>query len=119
MVRVTRHGDRITFDILNIFHVSSLSVWAYNLSRNSPLIQKIRPSQSPHKYRSPFYIGAILRNLSVDYEVKGYYLFLPVCLPLLGDRADICKYSSFLSYELSDSSLKYFGSKLVYICEKR
>ncbi len=119
MVRVTQHGGRIIFDILNIFHISSLCVWAYNFFRNSTFVQKIKPSQSLHKYRSPFHIGAILRDLSVDYKVKGYYLLLPVCLPLLGDKADICRYSDTLSYGLSDSPLKYFGSKLVYICEKR
>lgn len=119
MVRVTRNKGKIIFDILDIFHISSLSVYLYNLLRNSTFIQRIKPSQSRHRYRSPFYISAILKDLPVDYISKGYYLFLPVCLPLLGDKADICKYSDTLSYRLADSLLRYFGSKLVYVCKKR
>lgn len=119
MVRLTKSGGIIIFDILNILHVSSLCIWVYSFLRNSSVLQRIKPSHILHKYRLPFYINAILENLDVEYIVKGYYLFLPVCLPLLGDRADICKYSDTLSYKLSDSPLRYFGSKLVYVCKKK
>lgn len=118
MVRVTKRGGIIVFDIMNLFHISSLSIYAYNLIRNTTLVQKIRPSHGLNKYRSPSRIHRILKDLNVSYTVKGYYIFLPVCLPLLGYYADICKYSKTLSYGLADPSLKYFSSKLVYILKK-
>jgi len=83
MVRVTKSGGRIVFDILNILHVSSLCTWVYGFLRNSSIIERIKPSHMLHKYRSPFYISGILKNLGVEYIVKGYYLFLPVCLPIM------------------------------------
>ncbi len=119
MVRVTKQKGLVIFDILNFFHISSLSIFTYNIIRNSKIVQKIKPSHSLHKYRSPFLVNKILKRLNVDYTIKGYYILLPVCFPLVGDRADICKYSHLFSYGLADSLIKYLGSKLVYICRKR
>ena len=60
----------------------------------------------------------MLRNIGVDYKMKGFMILLPVRLPLLHDKVNLCKYSDLFSYGLQDSALRYFGAKLVYVCEK-
>ena len=119
MLRVTKHGGMLIFDILNLFHISSFAGHLYNIFRNSTIMQKIKPSGTLHKYRTPFSIGKILRELGVDYIIRGYFIFLPVGMPLLSEKADLCKYSNMFSYGLSESCLRYSGSKLIYICRKR
>ena len=117
MFRVTKRGGILIFDILNLFHISWFVGHFYNIFRNSAIIQKIKPSRTLHKYRTPFFISKILRELGIGYIVRGYFIFLPVSMPLLCDKADLCRYSKMLSYGLSESCLKYFGSIFTYFLQ--
>lgn len=119
MFRVVKEGGVVLFDILNLLHISGFIHHYYSFLRNSTLIQKLKPSSHILKYRTPFRINKILKSLGPEYSIKGYFIFLLTSLPLLGNKADLSKYSKLFSYGLSNSSLRYFGSKLIYVCIKK
>jgi ubiquinone/menaquinone biosynthesis C-methylase UbiE len=131
MCRVTKSGGKIVFDVINLLHPSQfLNYWYSKLARTQffATMRKLKrrlqgksaddlTSIGPWEARSPQYIGRILRELKLRYQVKGFFVLLPLSLPLLGERVNLCKYSKWFSFGLQDHSLlKYFGGKLVYIC---
>jgi len=107
MFRVTKQGGIVMFDVINILHpTQAISYFTSMLMKN------------PWKARSPFQINRMLRGIRANCKVKGFKVLLPVSLPLLHDKANLCKFSDLFSYGLQDSALRYFGAKLVYVCKK-
>jgi hypothetical protein len=69
--------------------------------------------------RTPFRLASVLGELNIPFEAKGFFVLLPLSLPVLGDMGNICKYSLLCSYGLRDVwALRYLGAKLIYICRK-
>lgn len=133
MCRVTKLGGKIVFDVINVLHPSQFLNYQYTKLARTRLFTKLRKLKrrlqgrsinalsppGPWVARSPRYVGRILRDLRLRYQVKGFFVLLPVSMPLLGEWVNLCKHSPRFSFGMQDHFLlKYLGSKLVYICRK-
>jgi ubiquinone/menaquinone biosynthesis C-methylase UbiE len=138
MIRVTKKGGIILFDMMNLWHISQLINYWYRVFEANPigfkaiyLLKKIKQSLSFKTYFkdalervnyrliSPLEMACILNRLPVWYRVRGYNVLLPLDLPILGKITNLCERSRPFSYGLKDNKiLKYFGAKLVIAIEK-
>jgi hypothetical protein len=51
--------------------------------------------------------------------MKGFFVLLPLSLPLLGEKGNLCRLVPLFAFGLQDAPLlRYFGGKVVFICEK-
>jgi len=126
MVRVVKPGGRLVFDIINLLHPSQWLVYAYDKALNLARIVKRTLDGRPidvcvvkYAARTPMLVGRALRQLGVSYSVSGFFVLLPLSLPIIGPKGDLCRYSPFFSFQLEDSPvLRWLGAKLVYLCQK-
>lgn len=139
MLRVTKPGGVVVFDMMNAWHISQFINYWYCVFESSKLgfnfinlLKKLKRSaglkthikEVPEKvnYRliSPFKVMSILKRLPVEYEIRGYNVLLPLSLPLIGRLGNICEKVPLFSYGLKDNKiLKYFGAKIVVIIRKK
>lgn len=137
MHRVTKKNGLIIFDVMNLWHSSQFINYIYCALESTRLgfsfiellksFKKIVGLKTHKKktrdllnYRliNHLEIKRILKSLKLKFQVKGYNVLLPLNMPIIGKRGNICKHSHLFSYRLKDNKfLKYFGSKLVYIIE--
>lgn len=112
--RVLRPGRHLIFDVMNACHITPLSGYLYNQAKHCLLG---RPP-SFWKPTTPWAVSRTLAALGLKWQVKGFYVFLPSNLPIIGDRLALVTRSHLASYGLQDSLLRFLGSKLLYICRK-
>lgn len=114
MSRVVQPGGKIIFDVMNWFHISVLTDQI-----RLGIKRLLGRSYFPQIARTHFQIRKILAALGLSFEVKGFFIFLTTGLPLLGDAGNLCKFSPLFSFGLQDSPARFFGAKLLYMCEKQ
>lgn len=99
MCRVTKPGGKIVFDMINVLHPSQFLNYQYSRLARTRLFTKLRKLKrrlqgrsindltppGPWVARSPRYVGRILHDLGLEYQVKGFFVLLPVSMPLLGE----------------------------------
>ncbi len=138
MLRVTKKGGMVVFDFMNPWHISQITNYWYRFLEGSQLgFRAIRwlkeckrslgfkthfkaaPEKINFRLISPLRMLRALKKTGLDFRVKGYNVLLPVNMPILGSRANICDRLRFFSYGLKNNRvLKYFGSKLVVTITK-
>jgi len=138
MVRVTRNGGTVLFDMINLWHSSQFINYWYRVVEASPfgfkaidLLKKFKrslglktnfkgvPEKVNYRLISPWKVLRILKKLGLEYTVKGYNVLLPLDLPILGKKGNLCRKFPYFEKGLKDSrTLKYFGAKLVFTIEK-
>ncbi|MBN1527184.1 MAG: class I SAM-dependent methyltransferase [Candidatus Omnitrophica bacterium] len=138
MVRVTRKGGMVVFDVMNPLHITQLSNYWYRVFEATPagfrtihMLKSLKrslgfktnfkekPEKVNHQLISPPRMLNILRRMPVRYTVRGYNVLLPLNIPVIGNRCNLCERSRLFSHGLRDNRLlKYFGSKLVFVIEK-
>lgn len=138
MVRVTKKGGIVVFDLMNIWHTSQFinhwyrvfesSRFGFAFIRGLKTLKKnmgfqthfkAAPEEVNHKLYSPLSLRRAMKKLGIGYRVRGYNVLLPLDLPIFGRYGNLCERSKSLSYGLKDNKfLKYLGSKLVVIIEK-
>lgn len=126
MVRVTRRGGRVVFDIISGWHpfqsLMYLHGHAYQAIRR--LKRKLQgrsmeDCQLSWKLRTPLSVRRALSTLNVRVQMKGFFVLLPLSLPLLGEKGNLCRFVPLFAFGLQDAPLlRYFGGKVVFICEK-
>jgi len=104
---MTRPRGRIVFDVLNLWHITPLTSCVAGIVRNV-----CGRARDPWVLHSHGQVGRILVSLALTFQIKGFYVVLPTRFPNLCDRWPL------FAYGLQDSPFRYFGSKLVYVCEK-
>lgn len=126
MVRVLRLGGRLIFDVINLWHPTQFLTYRYvrfkmawqvfwRHHRGLPIDDCVVNWRA----RTPRQLAKVLAELPVTYVVKGFMVLLPVSLPHLGPRANVCQYVPLFNTGLQDHSwLKYLGAKLVYVGQK-
>jgi len=126
MARVTRRGGRVVFDIINGWHpfqsLMYLHGHAYQAIRRLKRKLQGRSTegcQVSWTLRTPPPVYRALSTLNVRVQVKGFFVLLPLSLPLLGEKGNLCRRVPLLAFGLQDAPLlRYFGGKVVFICEK-
>jgi len=113
MVRVTKPGGTIVFDLLNALHVTPALAYLATLTKRA--LGKAVGRWRPY---SPLAIGRILRACPVRWQVLGFGVLLPTGLPVLGERADLASLLPVFAAGLRNSPLRYLGAKLVYVCRR-
>jgi len=139
MVRVTKVGGVIIFDVMNLWHVSQFinywycvvesSAFGFRLidalkrfKRSLGLTTNFKGTREKVNYRllSPLAVRAALRGCPGKVTVRGYNVLLPLNLPVVGRHANLCERVPLFARGLKDNGvLKYFGAKLVVTIEKR
>lgn len=137
LVRVTRPGGVVIFDLMNLWHPSQLFNYWYRAFESSAVgfwcldrlkrfkkalglrtHFKDRPGKVNYNLISPWVMSRVVRRLGLRYRVRGYNVLLPLDMAVLGERANLCKRFPFFAQGLKDAPvLRYFGSKLVFIIE--
>jgi SAM-dependent methyltransferase len=138
MHRVLKPGGILIFDVINTWHPFQLLLHIHHkLCSSRPYValriaNRIRQSRhvdgllaqlaSPqwkNHLRSRAQIAVILKSLHLEFQMKGFFVVLPLALPGLGEKGNLCRYSAFLSYQVHDTPvLKELGAKLVFVCRK-
>ena len=106
MVRITKPQGLLIFDVLNALHITPLSQWLA-----ARILRHFGREVGPWWVRTPWQIAKILNGLSVQYQVRGFYVLIPTAYP------NLTGYSDWFSYKLQYSKLRFLGSNLVYICQ--
>lgn len=107
MVRITRPGGKVVFDVLNALHITPSSQWLA-----TAFIRRIFQRElGPWQLRTPWQVKQILDNLAVTYQFRGFYVLLPTAYP------NLAPYFPTLSYGWQTAKLRFLGSKLVYVCQ--
>lgn len=138
MVRVTRKGGMVVFDVMNPWHITQLTNYWYRAFEATTIgfktihmlksfkrslgfktNFKAAPEKVNHQLISPLRMLRILKRMPVRYAVRGYNVLLPLNVPVIGNRCNLCDRSELFARGLKNNRiLKYFGSKLVFIAEK-
>jgi ubiquinone/menaquinone biosynthesis C-methylase UbiE len=113
MFRIVRRDGLVIFDILNSWHITPTSGYWFNQFKR--LMQRHPGYWVPI---SPLSIRRVIKTLARSWKVRGFFILLPTALPLIGEKGNLVRFSNYLSYNLKESWLRYFGSKLIYICRK-
>lgn len=139
MLRVTKPGGTVIFDFMNPWHISQCTNYWYRFVEASragfKVIEALKRVKSAlglktnfktvaekinFRLISPLRVRRIIRLTGYEFSMRGYSVLLPVNMPILGARANICDRSKLFSSGLKDSRvLKYFGSKMVVTIRKR
>ncbi len=138
MRRVLKPGGTLTFDVINLWHPFQFMTYlhyrmcksrlylalrvANRIREGRPVDELLAPRGSsswefyPH---TPPQIASLLERFRLDFDVKGFFVLLPLALPGLGQRGNLCKYSPLLASQVRDNPvLKHLGAKLVFVCRK-
>lgn len=138
MLRVTKKGGIVMFDMMNLFHISQFINHLYKVIESNKLgfgmiglLKRLKktlgfktnfktlPERPNHCLISPIEILASLKRTPWKYTIMGYNVLLPLNMPILGAKANLCEKSPLFSYGLKNNKFwKYFGSKLVVVIEK-
>lgn len=138
MLRVTKNGGTVVFDMMNLWHSSQfINYWyrAFESGRiGSKIIDALKrlkksaglktnfkdiPEKVNYKLISPLRILNIVKRTGVKFTVRGYNVLLPLDMPILGKKANLCDRLPYFARGLKDSGImKYFGAKLVFIIKK-
>jgi len=113
MVRVTKPGGTIVFDLLNALHLTP--ALASLATRTKRALGRNVGRWRPY---SPLAVRSILRACPVRWQVLGFGVLLPTSLPVLGERADLASRFPLFDAGLRNSPLRYLGAKLVYVCRR-
>jgi SAM-dependent methyltransferase len=111
MVRVTKPGGLVVFDMLNAFHITS--ALARLATRAKRALGRATGPWRPH---SPLAMRRLLAALALEWRVQGFGVLLPTALPVIGERGNLAGRFSLFDRGLRDSPLRYLGAKLVYAC---
>jgi SAM-dependent methyltransferase len=113
MVRVTKPGGTIVFDLLNALHLTPALAYLATLTKRA--LGRSVGRWRPH---SPLAIGRILGACPVRWQVLGFGVLLPTSLPVFGERADLAGRFPLFDTGLRNTPLRYLGAKLVYVCRR-
>ena len=138
MVRVTKRGGIVMFDMMNLWHPSQVINYWYrcieasrtgfaairflkNVKRRFGFTTNFKTAPDKVGYRliSPAAVIRILKRMPVIYKISGYNVLLSLDLPILGKHANLCTRFPLFAHGLKNHKiLKYFGAKLVITMEK-
>ena len=138
MMRVTKPGGLVLFDMMNAWHPSQCFNYWYRVVEASgfgfralnalkTLKQKLgmkthfKAAQEKVNYRliSPPRMLRALGRIKGACTIRGYNVLLPLDMAILGRHANLCERSKLFSRGLKDNRLlKYFGAKLVIAITK-
>jgi ubiquinone/menaquinone biosynthesis C-methylase UbiE len=126
MARVTRRDGHVVFDIINGWHPFQLLMYfyghAYQAARRVKRRLQRRSTEGCFLSWTPRTLPSVqnvLSTLDVRVQVKGFFVALPLYLPFIGERGNLCRHFPLFSFGLQDALLlKYLGGKLVFICQK-
>lgn len=126
MVRVTRRGGRVVFDIINGWHPFQALMYLHgHLYQAARRLKRRLQGRSTEgcqltwQLRTPWSVRRALQAMNLRVQVKGFFVLLPLSLPLLGEKGNLCRFVPLLAFGLQDAPLlRYFGGKVVFLCEK-
>ena len=138
MLRVTKSGGTVVFDMMNLWHPSQFINYWYRAFESGRFgfkvidgLKRLKKSvglktnfkDMPEKVNyyliSPLKMLNIVKRTGVKFSVRGYNVLLPLDMPILGKRANLCDRLPYFARGLRDNNfMKYFGAKLVFIIKK-
>jgi ubiquinone/menaquinone biosynthesis C-methylase UbiE len=138
MLRVTKKGGTVIFDMMNLWHPSQLVNYWYRVFEASGFGFKMidalkrlkksiglktnfkeRPEKVNYNLISPIKMLGVVKRTGAKVRVMGYNVLLPLDMPILGSAGNLCRRFPYFERGLKDNkALKYFGAKLVFIIEK-
>lgn len=138
MLRVTRKGGIVVFDMMNACHISQSINHLYKVIEASRVgfgiinsLKKFKnslglktnfkelPEKPNHRLISPLEMMRVVRRTGAKFRVSGYNVLLPLDMPIVGRAGNLCKKFPLFERGLKDNrALKYFGAKLVFVIEK-
>jgi ubiquinone/menaquinone biosynthesis C-methylase UbiE len=138
MLRVTRPGGIVVFDMMNLWHPSQfINYWyrAFEASRfGFGMIDglkrfkkslglntnfKKRPEKVNYNLISPPKMLKAVKRAGSKFRAMGYNVLLPLDMPILGRAGNLCRRFPYFEKGLKDNKvLKYFGAKLVFVIQK-
>ena len=138
MLRVTKNGGIVVFDMMNLWHPSQLINYWYrafesgrfgfkfidalkHLKKRMGLKTNFKdiPEKVNYNLISPLKMLGVIRSTGFKFSVRGYNVLLPLDMPILGKKANLCDRLPYFAHGLKDNSImKYFGAKLVFIIKK-
>lgn len=138
MLRVTKNGGIVVFDIMNLWHSSQFINYWYRAFESSPIgfkvidgLKRLKksvglktnfkgiPEKVNYSLISPLKMLNAVKKTGAKFSVRGYNILLPLDMPILGKKGNLCDRLPYFAQGLRDNNLmKYFGAKLVFIIKK-
>jgi ubiquinone/menaquinone biosynthesis C-methylase UbiE len=138
MLRVTRKGGIVVFDMMNLWHPSQFINYWYRVFEASRFgfktidaMKRFKKSiglktnfkEMPEKVNynliSPLKMLKAVKRTRSKFRVMGYNVLLPLDMPFVGRAGNLCRRFPYFEKGLKDNRiLKYLGAKLVFVIEK-
>lgn len=114
MIRILKPEGKFVFDVRNPLHVTNILTWA-SLKMRSLAGKDILV----YSFYTPKVLAGVLGDLPVNFEITGYFVFLPTSLPLLGRKTgNLVHLSPYLSFQAGKGKGKWLAQKLLVTGEK-
>jgi len=114
LFRTVKPGGWVLFDMLNAWHITSLSNHYWR-----KLCRLFGRELGRTSLATPYRLEPAVREWSDDFHLCGNYLWLPAGLPILKEWGNLCRFFPSLAYAMEEHSLRGFAHKLLVIARKR
>ncbi|MDP8245020.1 MAG: class I SAM-dependent methyltransferase [Candidatus Hinthialibacter antarcticus] len=113
MFRITKPGGLVLFDMLNASHITSISnhVWR-------KVCRLFGRELGRTSLATPTMLHEAVAKHSTQFNLYGNYLLLPVGLPVLKERANVCRLVPSMAYPMQEGAAAWLGHKLLTVARK-
>ncbi|NPU99378.1 MAG: class I SAM-dependent methyltransferase [Candidatus Omnitrophica bacterium] len=114
MFRVAKPGGMVLFDMLNAFHVTTLSNHAWRI-----LCRWFGRELGRTSFATPGWLARVVGEQAAEYHVYGNFLALPAGLPVLKEAGNWCRFVPRLAYAMTEGPGRVLAHKLLVTAIKR
>lgn len=113
MFRIAKPGGLVLFDMLNAAHITSYSnhVWR-------KLCRVFGRELGRTSLANPSMLREAVAKHSTQFNIYGNYILLPVGLPVLKERANLCRFVPSLAYAMKKGAAAWLGHKILVVAQK-
>jgi ubiquinone/menaquinone biosynthesis C-methylase UbiE len=113
MFRVAKPGGLVLFDMLNAFHITSISNHLWRMA-----CRAFGRELGHTSLASPSSLLDAIKSYASEYNLYGNYLLLPAGLPVLKEAGNLCRFVPSMAYAMTESPLRGLSHKLLVVAKK-
>lgn len=114
MFRVAKPGGLVVFDMLNAFHITTLSNHGWRI-----VCRWFGRELGRTSFSTPTRLARVAEEQAAEFHVYGNYLVLPAGLPVLKEAGNWCRFVPRLAYAMTEGPARILGHKLLVTARKR
>ncbi|MFB3787349.1 MAG: class I SAM-dependent methyltransferase [bacterium] len=114
LFRVAKPGGLVVFDMLNTFHVTTLSNHAWRA-----VCRWFGRELGHTSLSTPGRLAWVAAEWAEEFHIQGNYLLLPAGMPVLQEMGNWCRFVPRLAYAMTEGPARILAHKLLVTARKR